>query len=98
MTEDDKTIIKSISNQAINDRGLVSDNMCKLRHLEVTEVKKRINWVLVTMILFVLTLAGNFIMQYSRATLQARQLETQVNHDEIQALTRSVKALVKEIE
>ena len=98
MTEDDKTIIKSISNQAINDRGLVSGNMCKLRHLEVTEVKKRINWVLVTMILFVLTLAGNFIMQYSRATLQARQLETQVNHDEIQALTRSVKALVKEIE
>jgi hypothetical protein len=94
MTEDDKTIIKSIAYQAIDDAGLVEEDICKLRHKEVTEVKKRINWVLVTMILFVLTLAGNFIMQYNRATLQAKQ----VNATEIQELTKSVKSLVKEIQ
>ncbi len=94
MTEDDKTIIKSIANEAINSRELVSENTCNLKHAEVTEVKKRINWVLVTMILFVLTLAGNFIMQYSRATLQAKQ----VNNTEVKALTDAVKTLVREIQ
>ncbi len=94
MTEDDRTIIKSIANEAINSRDLVSENTCNLKHAEVTDVKKRINWVLVVLIMFVITLAGNFIMQYSRATLQAKQ----INNSEVSALTEAVKILVKEIQ
>ena len=93
MTEDDKTIIKSIAYQAIGDSDLVENDMCQLRHEEVKEVKKRINWVLVTLVVFALTLASNFIMQYNRATIQAKQ----ITHTEIQDLTESVKALVDEI-
>jgi len=97
-TDDQKTIISSLANEKINDRKLVSESTCILKHKEVAEVKRRINWVLLALIMFIITLAGNFIMQYSRANLQAKMIQQNAKSADIQALTSTIDKFVHKFE